>query len=151
MPGLLDGPELAPEVAKLERLSGEWENRDYRGIVDTMGGDGKVVREAWRVGCMIPMRSGMIRLKRKPLSSLIVLFRMPIVTIHRFNLKCLLLIWTGNGNFLDMVYAEGDEGSLERGTRRARSRSGGGSSNVTPAARLETRENFLRITGRMDD
>jgi hypothetical protein len=56
-----------------------------------------------------------------------------------------------DGNFLDMVYAEGDEGSLERGTRRARSSSGGGSSNMTPAARLEARENFLRITGRMDD
>lgn len=51
VPGLLDGPELAPEVAKLEGLSGEWEELDYRSIVDYMSDDGKVVREAgeWRV------------------------------------------------------------------------------------------------------
>ena len=46
VPGLLDGPELAPEVAKLEGLSGEWEDMDYRGIVDYTGGDRTVVREA---------------------------------------------------------------------------------------------------------
>jgi hypothetical protein len=46
VPGLLDGPELAPEVAKLEGLSGEWEDMDYRGIVDYMSGDRTVVREA---------------------------------------------------------------------------------------------------------
>jgi len=44
VPGLLDGPELAPEVAKLEGLSGEWEDMDYRGIVDTMSGHRMVVR-----------------------------------------------------------------------------------------------------------
>ncbi len=46
VPGLLDGPELAPEVAKLEGLSGEWEEMDYRGIVDYMSGERTVVREA---------------------------------------------------------------------------------------------------------
>jgi len=45
VPGLLDGPELAPEVAKLEGLSGEWEEMDYRGIVDTMSGHRTIVRE----------------------------------------------------------------------------------------------------------
>jgi hypothetical protein len=46
VPGLLDGPELAPEVAKLEGLSGEWEDMDYRGIVDYMSGSRTIVREA---------------------------------------------------------------------------------------------------------
>jgi hypothetical protein len=46
VPGLLDGPELAPEVAKLEGLSGEWEDMDYRGIVDYMSGNRTIVREA---------------------------------------------------------------------------------------------------------
>jgi len=46
VPGLLDGPELAPEVAKLEGLSGEWEDMDYRGIVDYMSSDRTIVREA---------------------------------------------------------------------------------------------------------
>ncbi|MEO8397578.1 MAG: hypothetical protein ABI700_31570, partial [Chloroflexota bacterium] len=46
VPGLLDGPELAPEVAKLEGLSGEWEDIDYRGIVDYMSGKRTIVREA---------------------------------------------------------------------------------------------------------
>jgi hypothetical protein len=46
VPGLLDGPELAPEVAKLEGLSGEWEDMDYRGIVDYMSGNRAIVREA---------------------------------------------------------------------------------------------------------
>jgi len=45
VPGLLDGPELAPEVAKLEGLSGEWEDMDYRGIVDYMSGSRTIVRE----------------------------------------------------------------------------------------------------------
>jgi hypothetical protein len=44
VPGLLDGPELAPEVAKLEGLSGEWEDMDYRGIVDYMSGHRTMVR-----------------------------------------------------------------------------------------------------------
>jgi hypothetical protein len=30
---LLDGPELAPEVATLEGLSGEWQTMDYDEIV----------------------------------------------------------------------------------------------------------------------
>lgn len=45
VPGLLAGPELAPEVAKLEGLSGEWEEMDYRSIVDYMSGDRTIVRE----------------------------------------------------------------------------------------------------------
>ena len=43
--GVMDGPELAPEVAKLEGLSGEWEDMDYRGIVDYMSGNRTIVRE----------------------------------------------------------------------------------------------------------
>jgi len=51
VPGLLDGPELAPEVAKLEGLSGEWEDMDYRSIVDYMSGKRTVVRDEseWRL------------------------------------------------------------------------------------------------------
>jgi len=51
VPGLLDGPELAPEVAKLEGLSGEWEAMDSQGIVDYMSGERTVVREEseWRL------------------------------------------------------------------------------------------------------
>jgi hypothetical protein len=51
VPGLLDGPELAPEVAKLEGLSGQWEDMDYRGIVDYMSGNSRIVREvsAWHL------------------------------------------------------------------------------------------------------
>lgn len=45
VPGLLDGPELAPQVAKLEGLSGEWEDMDYRSIVGYMSGDRTIVRE----------------------------------------------------------------------------------------------------------
>lgn len=45
VPELLDGPELAPEVAKLEGLSGEWEEMNYNQIVDYMSGNRTVVRE----------------------------------------------------------------------------------------------------------
>jgi hypothetical protein len=45
VPGLLDGPELAPEVAKLEGLSGEWQDMDYDEIVCYMSGRRTVVRE----------------------------------------------------------------------------------------------------------
>ena len=45
VPGLLDGPELAPEVAKLEGLAGTWEEMDYRGIVDYMSGSRTIVHE----------------------------------------------------------------------------------------------------------
>jgi hypothetical protein len=45
VPGLLDGPELAPEVAILEGLSGDWEDMDYRSIVDYMSGKRTIVRE----------------------------------------------------------------------------------------------------------
>lgn len=46
VPDLLDGPELAPEVAKLEGLSGEWEAMNYDQIVDYMSGNRTVMREA---------------------------------------------------------------------------------------------------------
>lgn len=45
IPDLIDGPELAPEVAKLEGLSGEWQEMDYQGIVDYMSGSRTIVRE----------------------------------------------------------------------------------------------------------
>jgi hypothetical protein len=34
VPGVLDGPELAPEVAKLEGLSGDWQALDTRALAD---------------------------------------------------------------------------------------------------------------------
>jgi hypothetical protein len=51
VPGLLDGPELAEEVAKLEGLSGEWQDMDYDDIVGFMSGKRTVVREEseWRL------------------------------------------------------------------------------------------------------
>jgi hypothetical protein len=51
VPGLLDGPELAPEVAKLEGLSGEWQDMDYDDIVGYMSGRRAVVRaeSEWRL------------------------------------------------------------------------------------------------------
>lgn len=45
VPGLLEAAELAPEVAKLEGLSGAWEAMDEQGIVHYMRGDRTVVRE----------------------------------------------------------------------------------------------------------
>ena len=50
VPGILDGPELAPEVAKLEGLSGEWTRMDYDDIVGYMSGRRTIVREenGWR-------------------------------------------------------------------------------------------------------
>ncbi|GIK27924.1 MAG: hypothetical protein BroJett007_10620 [Chloroflexota bacterium] len=45
VPELLGGPELAPEVAKVEGLSGEWEAMNYNQIVDYMSGNRTVVRE----------------------------------------------------------------------------------------------------------
>jgi len=45
VPGVLDGRDLAPEVAKMEGLAGEWEDMDYRGIVDYMSGSRTIVRE----------------------------------------------------------------------------------------------------------
>jgi hypothetical protein len=46
VPGLLEGPELAPDVAMLEGLSGEWEERDYHDVVDNVIGRQTLVREA---------------------------------------------------------------------------------------------------------
>jgi hypothetical protein len=46
VPEVLDGPDLAPEVARLEGLRGAWQPMDYRGIVDYMSGNRTVVREA---------------------------------------------------------------------------------------------------------
>jgi hypothetical protein len=45
-PGLLDPPELAEEVAKLEGLPVAWQDLGYHDIVDYMSGDGRVMREA---------------------------------------------------------------------------------------------------------
>lgn len=45
IPGMIDGPELAPEVAKLEGLSGEWQLMDYQAITDYMSGNRTIVRE----------------------------------------------------------------------------------------------------------
>jgi len=45
-PGLLDPPELAEEVAKLEGLPVAWHDLGYQDIVDFMSGDRTVVREA---------------------------------------------------------------------------------------------------------
>ena len=45
-PGLLDPPELAEEVARLEGLPVQWQDLDYQGIGNFMSGDRTVVREA---------------------------------------------------------------------------------------------------------
>jgi len=45
IPGLLDGPELAPEVAKLEGLSGEWQDLTQRDIIESMEPNRAVVRD----------------------------------------------------------------------------------------------------------
>ena len=51
IPGVIDAPELAPDVAKLEGLSGEWEAMDYPAIVDYMSSDKTITREPeqWRL------------------------------------------------------------------------------------------------------
>ncbi len=51
IPGLLDGPELAEEVAKLEGLSGQWQALSGDGLKDFMDDRQPVVvaREDWRV------------------------------------------------------------------------------------------------------
>ncbi|MBE2272563.1 MAG: hypothetical protein IAE80_30285 [Anaerolinea sp.] len=46
IPGLLDGPELAEEAAKLEGMPGTWEAMDYRDIVEDMNRHRSVAREA---------------------------------------------------------------------------------------------------------
>lgn len=45
IPGLLDGPELAPEVAKLEGLSGNWQAMTERDILDSMSGNRTIIRD----------------------------------------------------------------------------------------------------------
>jgi hypothetical protein len=44
-PGVIDAIELAPEVAKLEGLSGVWREMDYNEIVDYMSDLGGIVRD----------------------------------------------------------------------------------------------------------
>jgi hypothetical protein len=46
VPGILDGPELAPEVAKLEGLSGLWEPLGYQEIVEHMNGNSTIIKES---------------------------------------------------------------------------------------------------------
>ena len=54
VPGLIDGPELAPEVAKLEGLSGQWQDLTEREVIESMEPNRAVVRDpahdtiAWR-------------------------------------------------------------------------------------------------------
>lgn len=45
VPDLLDAPELAPEVAKLEGLAGEWHEMDYDAIVSYMSGRRTITHE----------------------------------------------------------------------------------------------------------
>lgn len=45
IPGVIEGPELAPDVARLEGLSGSWEALDYQAIVDYMSDEKTVIRE----------------------------------------------------------------------------------------------------------
>ena len=56
IPGVIDGPELAPDVAKLEGLSGEWKAMDYPAIVDYMSGSRTVTREPGSMA-LAPARS----------------------------------------------------------------------------------------------
>ena len=46
VPGLLDGPELAEEAARLEGMPGTWQAMDYRDIVEDMSSHRSVAREA---------------------------------------------------------------------------------------------------------
>ncbi|MDX2136492.1 MAG: hypothetical protein SF123_00230 [Chloroflexota bacterium] len=54
VPGVLDPPELAEEVAKLEVLPVEWKDMDSREIGAVMGAAGKVMREARELGLHNP-------------------------------------------------------------------------------------------------
>lgn len=45
LPGVMEGPELAPEVAKLEGLSGQWETHYHHSSIDYPSGNQPVVRE----------------------------------------------------------------------------------------------------------
>jgi hypothetical protein len=51
IPGMLDGPELAPEVARLEGLSGLWEPVGNSKIDEVMKADHALVKQAadWRI------------------------------------------------------------------------------------------------------
>lgn len=51
IPDVIDGPELAPDVAQLEGLSGTWEAMDYPTIVDYMSSSKTITREPdqWRL------------------------------------------------------------------------------------------------------
>ena len=46
MPGVIDGPELAPEVAKLEGLPGVWDEIGYWDLVRHMSGGHAIVKDA---------------------------------------------------------------------------------------------------------
>ena len=48
--GVIEGPELAPDVAELEGLSGKWEEMDDLAIVDYMRGGTMITRkpDQWR-------------------------------------------------------------------------------------------------------
>lgn len=50
IPGVMEGPELSEEVAKLEGMSGQWIEMDQRAIVDYMSGKRTIVRDTaeWR-------------------------------------------------------------------------------------------------------
>jgi len=69
VPGLLDGPELAPEVAKLEGLPGTWEDMDSQGIVDYMSGNRTIVREenSWHLHDPNAEREAQEQLESTPL------------------------------------------------------------------------------------
>lgn len=45
VPGVIDGPELAPEVAQLEGLSGEWETLGVQAIATHMSAEQAVVKD----------------------------------------------------------------------------------------------------------
>jgi len=66
VPGVMDGPDLAPEVAKMEGLSGEWTEMDYRGIVDFMSGQRTIMRaeSEWHLHDPHAEREAMDRLQQ---------------------------------------------------------------------------------------
>jgi hypothetical protein len=54
IPGLLDGPELAKEAAKLEGMSGVWEDLGYRDIADTLNERDTIAPERGIIPIVVP-------------------------------------------------------------------------------------------------
>jgi hypothetical protein len=65
MPGVIDGPELAPEVATLEGLSGEWDPLGFRDIAAHLSGAQAIVKDTadWHLHMSEVERGAELRLE----------------------------------------------------------------------------------------